>query len=87
MEDVILMAAISVAAFLITLTRVVGWDWITRHASLVDVTFTIGLGVLFYGTLTGTLIAVLGGLFMALVFTINAKLERATQRVRSIRNR
>lgn len=69
MELVITMSAVSVAAFLVTLSRVVGWRLILKHATIVDVVFTIGIGVAFMGTLTGMLVAVLGGLLMALTLT------------------
>lgn len=70
MDLVVTMAAVSVAACLVTLSRVVGWRRILKHATLVDVAFTIGLGFAFMGTLTGMLVAVLGGLLMALTLTI-----------------
>lgn len=69
MDIVVTMAAVSVAAFLVTLSRVIGWRRILKHATLVDVVFTIGLGLAFMGTLTGMLVAVLGGLLMALTLT------------------
>lgn len=64
---IIVMAIVSVFAFLLTLARLTGWARIFRHANIVDVSFTIGLGIAFAGTLTGMLVAVLGGLFMALL--------------------
>ena len=67
---IITMAAVSVAAFLITLARVVGWKCILRNATLVDVTFTFGTFVVFAGTITGALVAVLGGLIMALLLSL-----------------
>lgn len=69
MELVITMSVVSVAAFLVTLSRVVGWRLILKHATLIDVVFTIGIGFAFMGTLTGMLVAVLGGLLMALTLT------------------
>ena len=69
MDMVVSMAAVSVAAFLVTLSRVVGWRRILKHATIVDVVFTIGIGFAFMGTLTGMLVAVLGGLIMALTLT------------------
>lgn len=70
MDLIVTMAAVSVAACLVTLSRVIGWRRILKHATLVDVAFTIGLGLAFMGTLTGMLVAVLGGLLMALTLTI-----------------
>ena len=69
MDLVVSMAVVSVAAFLVTLSRVVGWRRILKHATIVDVVFTIGIGFAFMGTLTGMLVAVLGGLIMALTLT------------------
>lgn len=70
MDMVFTMAAVSVAACLVTLSRVVGWRRILKHATLVDVAFTVGIGLAFMGTLTGMLVAVLGGLLMALTLTV-----------------
>lgn len=66
---IISMSAVSVAACLVTLSRVVGWKRILKHATLVDVGFTIGLAAFLAGTMTGALTAVLAGLMMALVLT------------------
>lgn len=75
LSTTLMMAAASVAAALITLARITGWKRILRHATLVDVSFTILLGILFYGTLTGMLVAILGGLFMALTLTVLRRLS------------
>lgn len=69
MLTIITMSAVSVAACLVTLSRVVGWSAILRYATLIDVAFTLVLAWFFAGTLTGALVAVLGGLFMALVLS------------------
>lgn len=71
---IISMSAVSVAACLVTLSRVVGWKRILKHATLVDVGFTIGLAMFLAGTMTGALTAVLAGLMMALVLTALRKL-------------
>ena len=71
---IISMSAVSVAACLVTLSRVVGWKRILRHATIVDVGFTIGLAMFLAGTMTGALTAVLAGLMMALVLTALRKL-------------
>lgn len=63
------MAAVSVSAFLITLSRVVGWSWIIRRATLIDVVFTLGTGLVLGFTIYGILIAVLAGLMMAVVLS------------------
>lgn len=67
---IITMAAVSVAAFLVTLSRVIGWKRILQHATLIDVVFTFGTFIVFAGTITGALVAVLGGLFMALLLSL-----------------
>jgi hypothetical protein len=73
---IISMSAVSVAACLVTLSRVVGWKRILQHATLVDVGFTIGLAVFLAGTMTGALTAVLAGLLMALTLTALRKLVK-----------
>ena len=69
MFTVIAMSSVSVAACLVTLSRVVGWKAILKHATIIDVSFTLILGWFMAGTLTGALVAILGGLIMALVLT------------------
>lgn len=66
---VLAMSAVSTAACLVTLSRVIGWPRILKNATLIDVGFTIFLAVFLAGTLTGALTAILGGLIMALVLT------------------
>lgn len=70
---IIVMACVSVAACLVTLSRVIGWRAILRYATWIDVGFTLGLAAFLAGTMTGALVAVLGGLIMALVLTIAKK--------------
>ena len=74
LTTVALMAGTSVAACLVTLSRVIGWKRVLKHSTLIDVSFTAGTFIIFAGTLTGGLVAVLGGLIMALVLTIAKKL-------------
>lgn len=76
---IVSMSAVSVAACLVTLSRVVGWKRILKHAILVDVGFTISLAAFLAGTMTGALIAVLAGLMMALVLTALRKLVAACE--------
>lgn len=76
---IVSMAAVSVAACLVTLSRVVGWRRILKHATTVDVAFTIGLAAFLAGTMTGALTAVLAGLMMALVLTALRKLVAACE--------
>lgn len=77
LTTVIAMSAVSVAACLVTLSRVIGWQRILRHATLIDVGFTIILALFLAGTLTGALTAVLGGLIMALVLTVAKRIQAA----------
>lgn len=74
MRVIVSMSAVSVAACLVTLSRVVGWKRILRHATIVDVAFTVGLAMFLSWTMTGALTAVLVGLIMALVLTALRKL-------------
>lgn len=89
METVIIMSVVSVAAALVTLSRVLGLRRILRNATLVDVIFTVGAFVLLAGTLTGALVAVLSGLLMAVVLTLLKRLDgiagRLTARLRASR--
>jgi uncharacterized membrane protein YcaP (DUF421 family) len=66
MIDVIFMSAVSVAACLVTASRVVGWKRLLNHSTKIDVAFTVLLALFMGGTLTGNLVSVMGGLFMAL---------------------
>jgi hypothetical protein len=67
---VLLMSSATVAGYLLTLARVTGWRRILKHATLVDVSFTAGAFWLLAGTLTGGLVAIVSGLFMAGVLSI-----------------
>jgi len=66
---ILLAAGATVAATIITASRIVSWRWMAKYATLIDVLFTVLLLIVFAGTLTGMLIAVLAGLFMAIVLT------------------
>lgn len=79
----VLMGIASVIAALVTTARVIGWAAILKYKTLIDVAFTIGLGIVFYGTLTGMLVAVLGGLFMAITLTCLSKIVDASGSLRS----
>lgn len=67
---VFLMAATTVAAFLVTAARVVGMHRLLKYSTIVDVGFTILVGVLLAGTLTGILVAIVAGLMLALYLTV-----------------
>ena len=62
-------SAATVAAVLVTGARVVGVKRLIKHATLVDVTFTVGMAVAFAGTLTGLLVAIMAGLMMAVLLS------------------
>lgn len=81
---VVTMSAVSVAACLVTLGRVIGWRRILRYATLIGVGFTLGLAAFLAGTMTGALVAVLGGLMMALVLTVAKRLVSATERATGV---
>lgn len=76
----LVMAAVLVAATLVTLTRVIGIKRVLRHATLIDVLFTVLAGVMFLGTLSGMLIAVIGGLLMALTLSTMKTVQKLLQR-------
>jgi len=62
-------SAATVAAVLVTGARVFGIKRMIKHATLVDVTFTVAMAVAFAGTLTGLLVAIMAGLMMAVLMT------------------
>lgn len=62
-------ALCTVAAFIITGRRVVSFKTMARHATIIDVGFTVAMLALFAGTLTGMLVAILAGLLMAITLT------------------
>ena len=64
---IIAAAAGVVLATLVTLNRIVGWRSMAKNATIIDVSFSVGVGVMFIGTPTGMLVAIIAGLFMALV--------------------
>lgn len=82
MDVVIAMSVVSVLACLVTLHRVVGMQRILRHATVVDVAFTLGLAVFLAGTLTGALVALLGGLIMAVTLTCLKRLQAVAEPLR-----
>lgn len=77
MGTVLAMAAATVAAVMLTLSRVFGLRRVVKYGVLVDVAFTIGAVVMFAGTLTGTLIAVISGLMLAMVLWVMKLLSGA----------
>ena len=70
---VILLAICTVAAFFVTVGRVVPMRRLFKHANIVDVVFTGIALVLFHGTLGGTLVAVFAGLVVSVVLSLGRK--------------
>ena len=76
---IIIAASATVAATLITGARIVSLKTMAKHATLIDVVFTVLMLVLFAGTLTGMLVAILAGLLMAVTLTILKKVTNFTK--------
>lgn len=72
----ILLAAISVATTLTAVLRLISWRTIMRYHGIADVAFTGLLLVLFSGTVSGMVIAVIAGLIFTIVLTVGKKLTR-----------
>ena len=66
----IILAAAMVAAFLLTLARMIGWGTILRNATFFDVVFTVGAVAVMSGTLMGGIVAILAGLILAIFLTV-----------------
>lgn len=75
------------AAALVTLTRVVGFKWILKHATVVDVGVTVGLGALFVGSSVGMIVAIVGGLITALFLTACVWLDGQARKLRGMLGR
>lgn len=78
---IFLMSLVAVVATLVTLIRMIGWDRVLRHATVIDIGFTLVICIMLAGTLTGLLIGILAGLVMTGTLTIarwvNARYEAA----------
>ena len=70
MGTLLLMACCTVAAALVTASRVGGLRKWLGYANIVDVLFTVLLFLAFHGTFTGMAVATLTGLIMALTLTV-----------------
>jgi uncharacterized membrane protein YedE/YeeE len=77
---VLLMAIAAVASALVLLGRIIGLRTILRHATLIDVGFALIAGFALHGSTVGILIAIVGGLVMALVLQTGRALLRAYDR-------
>lgn len=78
---IFMMALASVAGGLLLLARTIGWARILRHATLIDVLFTVILCFALAGTLTGLLIGIVAGLIMTGVLTL---LKSAHARIQGV---
>ena len=77
---VFLMAVATVASTLVLLGRIIGLRRILKHATYIDVGFALIAGAALHGTLTGILVAIVGGLVMALVLQSGRMLLAAYDR-------
>jgi len=67
---IFLMSLVTVAAFLVLAIRTIGLRWVLRHATIIDVIFTLVVCITLAGTLTGLLIGILAGLVLTGTLTI-----------------
>jgi len=81
-EMTLLMAACTVAATLLTASRVFGFSRLVDRSTATDVVFTIGVMLIFSGTLGGTLVAMLSGLMMAGVLSACKWVRNTGRKVR-----
>lgn len=63
---IIIAAVATVAATFITAARVLSFKTMAKYATVIDIVFTIVMLLMFAGTLTGMLVAILSGLLMAI---------------------
>lgn len=80
---IFLMALAAVAATLLTLIRIVGWRRVLRHATLIDVVFTVVICFALAGTLTGLLIGIVAGLVMAGALSVAKALVSRVEALRA----
>lgn len=76
----VLLAAVAVLTLLTALMRFVGWRTIMRYHGLVDIVFTLMLMWMFSGTVTGMIIAIIGGLIMTIILSIGHRFTRLEPR-------
>lgn len=74
---VFMMAVAAVASSLVLLARLIGLRRILRHATWIDVGFAVIAGIALHSSIIGILIAIVGGLVMALVLQTGRALLRA----------
>jgi hypothetical protein len=68
------LAAVTVAAVLVTLNRVIKLKKLLGLATLIDVLFSVLMLIVFAGTLGGTLVAISAGLLMAVTLSVLRKI-------------
>lgn len=72
----IFLAAISVATTLVAVLRIISWQTLIRYHGLADIGFTLALMFMFSGTVSGMVIAVIGGLFFSIILSIGKKFTK-----------
>ena len=70
MLTVFTMALCTMIAFVLVFVRCFGWAPLLKYSDIIDVVFTVVVGLMFMGTLTGMLVAVMAGLFLSVFFTL-----------------
>lgn len=66
---IFIMSLAVVLAFLVTSIRFLGFKRVLRHATLIDVVFSVVICIALAGTLTGLLIGIVAGLLLAATLT------------------
>ena len=73
--EIFLFGLIAAGAYLITLTRLVGWKRVLEYSVGVDVLGTIILVLLFTGTYAGMMVGIFSGFTIAVFLTLCKKLQ------------
>lgn len=79
---IFLMALVSVVAALVLLIRTIGVRRVLRHATIIDIIFTLVVCFLLAGTLTGLLIGIVAGLVMTGILTVAKALMKRIEAAR-----
>lgn len=69
LEYILIASIVSVLSVLVTGIRTVGLATMVKYSLAIDILFSAGLFYLFYGTLTGAVVAMSSGLLMAISLT------------------
>lgn len=80
---IFLMSLVAVVAALVTLVRILGWRRVLKHATLIDIGFTLVICFALAGTLTGLLIGIVAGLVMTGTLTCLRFLQARLDDVRA----